>query len=154
MKYLKVVMILLFIVLLGLGSYYLYLLLGPSKSGKTGGSDSERPFLVTTGKDGDGKVVSKITDYTSADVESGKAVGIQGKFQSGDPVQEDINGVAYVYVIGVLSEDNSLAKIWLTQVEYEKIRNLVEWEKGSIAPGQPVLITITRDAISIEKSKS
>lgn len=144
-------MIALLIVAVGIGSYYLYLLLGPSSSNKTANSDMERLFQIT--KDGGGAVVSEIVDYTSADAEPGKTIKIKGEFQSGDPAQKDINGISYVYVIGVLREDNSLAKIWLTQAEYEKVKDLIAWEKGSVAPGQPVLITIARDSISIEKSE-
>lgn len=149
MKYLKILIVILVVVSVALVSYYLYLLLAPTKSNKTAGSDVERLFQPSTNKAGGTKMISEVVDFVSADVEPGKTVKIQGKFQSGDPVQNVINDVSYVYVVGVLTEDGSLAKVWLTQTEYEKIQDLLKW--GTVFGGQSVRFTISRDLVTFEK---
>ncbi len=149
MKYLKVLIVILVIVSVGLISYYLYLLLGgTSKANKIVNSDSERTIQST--KSGSGAIVSEIVDYTSAGVESGKTIKIQGRFQSADFAQKELNGIGHVFVVGLLKEDGSLGRIWLTAGEYEKLEGSLSY--GAVIPGQPVTFSISQDSVSFEKA--
>jgi hypothetical protein len=94
-------------------------------------------------------VITQVADLTSADVVSSKTVKVQGKFQSGDPIQKVIDGVNYVYVCGVLMEDGSLTKIWLTEPEYETIKDLLAF--GTVFQNQLVIFTVSEGSVGFEK---
>jgi hypothetical protein len=145
MRYLKILIVFLFLVLAGTGSYYLYLRLAPPKSATGVDLDAQRPFKQVTSDYGD-SVITQVADLTSADVVSSKTVKVQGKFQSGDPIQKVIDGVNYVYVCGVLMEDGSLTKIWLTEPEYETIKDF-----GTVFQNQLVIFTVSEGSVGFEK---
>jgi len=149
MKYLRFLIVVLVIVLVGIGAFYAYLVLNTSKSGKTLNTETARPFPIVQ-EVSNSSPVTKTQDYTSADsTASGGILKIQGHFQVVDLGEKVINGITYTYVIGILDDNRNLSRIWLTANEYEEISKVLS--AGTIFQGYPVILTLSQNAVSLEK---
>ena len=144
MKYLRALIIVLILVLLGLGIYLVYLKIKPSSSGVTN-TTSETPRPFEKANQTDDPVVSKFAEHSVAGViKSGKTIEIKGRFQSVDNSKNEIDGVIYSHVIGILEDDGKLSKTWLTTDQYEPIKYLLV---NNMRIGEPVTLTIASNGV-------
>lgn len=160
MKYLKVLIVVLILIVVGIAGYYVYLLstgqkmptdiarvvniapvTGVKPIATTGPlTETPRPF-ISTPKPDTNQDAYIVTDYRSVDLAQGDAYFSQGTFQSADAEDEIVNGVKYVFVVGILTGNGHLARIHLTQGEYEnQMKDALT--SGAIGIGAKVVVTL------------
>lgn len=146
-KYLRTLIIFLVLVLIGIGVYYAYIKISPPKSTSLiVVTETPRPVQTDTSKNKN-DVISKYSDYTTQDSKNlGKEITIQGVFQAVDRPEKVINDIKYNYVIGIETSDGALASVWLTDIEYAQINNVVS-KYGR--QGVPVTIILAGDIVNI-----
>jgi hypothetical protein len=150
MKHLKTLIIVLTVLLLGMGAFYTCVLFNSSQLAKkqnTGTSPTSQSGQKLNNK----PIVTDIKDYTRADsaISNGQTIKIQGQFQIIDPVNKVINNISYAYVLGILSDNNRLSKVWLTLDDYKQISQVIA---SGLTSGTPVLLSLTKTGISLEKT--
>ncbi len=123
-----------------------YLYLTPKRSSPAVSSDNEARPIETPALH-----TNEVTEYTTAGLKgSDGPVSVSGFYQTIEPKQNVINGIAYPYVLGILGEDESIARIWLTDSQYINLNSSLTVNK--IGVGDRVLVKITKDMVTIEKS--
>lgn len=140
MKYLRALIFILILVLIGIGVYFVYIKLKPANVKRsTTTQETPRPF-ENVNQTGATKVVSKFSDYTTSEaVKLGKSIEVKGRFQSSDSPNQELNGIVYSKVIGILEDSGSLSKVWLTTSEYEQISSIVS---TNVRIGEPVTLIL------------
>jgi hypothetical protein len=143
MKYLKIIVIVLIVVLVGLGAYYAFLKSRPPKSLPVEVKIADATPSITKAD-----LITDIRDLTvDKAISTHKNIEVSGAFQIVDPVNKVINGTTYNYVLGILGSDKSLSKVWLTTEQYNQISEVIA--SGSINRGYPVLLTISETGVSL-----
>ncbi len=145
MKYLRILIAFLILVLIGIGIYFVYVkIVSPKKTAPAAAIETSRPFqdLSVNNKN---SVVSKFVEYTSLDSKNlGKPITIEGVFQAADAQEKTIDGIAYNYVIGIEKGD-TLFSVWLTSSEYQQISDVV---KSYVRPGVPATLVLSPGKIN------
>src|SRR5688572_605065 len=118
MKTLKFLLITFFALTLVLGAIYFYF-----TQGKTSTLTSTSPEVNQERPIGTPKLrTNEETEYTYSSLKNSEdTISIRGFFQVAKPSQTFIDGATYDYVIGILGDDESIARIRLTSEEYEKL---------------------------------
>lgn len=156
MKYLRILIVVLILVVVGIAGYYVYLLSTGQKAqiipdftqgiaakplATTGPlTETPRPF-ISTPKPNTQQVAYIVTDYTSAQLAPDDYFVSKGIFQSADVEDTEIKGVKYVFVVGILKDNANLSRIHLTQEEYDnKMKDALT--NGNVGPGAKVILTL------------
>jgi hypothetical protein len=151
MKYLRVVIFFLVLVLVAVGSYYGYLLIkdpqfisrltGNKSTSESGNTTS----ILSTPKSTPIPSELKTKDITSNDLSPDQEIKIEGRFQTSDSYNQEINGIPYVRVIGILN-DGGLMRIILTKQEFSEVSEIL----AGFKTGYLITASIRRDGIEIK----
>ena len=148
MKYLKIVIAVLVLAVVGIGAYYMYMRLKPTTvvpPTDNQSSESAIPYQFLAQNQTDQSRVGEIDDYTSADLgNSTNVIYVTGKLVSIESIGRMIGEVSYNRLINITSDTGALQRVWITRAEYLAMVN-------TAADGDMVTLTLSKSGVTIEK---
>ncbi len=111
-----------------------------TKTNRFGCSDEPREIPSAPPKLTTSQVAYRVDDFFSSNLNPGETFTIQGQLQSAQPELININGIDFVFVMGVVRTDKTMVRIHFTQEEYDYVDPVL---REGVWTHQNVSISIT-----------
>lgn len=121
MSVLKWLLAFFILVFVGLSGYYIYTKISRPKPTVSAVSDEPRVIPSAPPKLNTSQVAYRVDDLFSANLTESDTVTIEGQLQSAQPEQINIDGVDFVFVMGIVRSDKTMVRIHFTQEEYDYV---------------------------------
>lgn len=121
MSALKWVLAFFILIFISLSGYYLYTKISTPKPTVSAVSDEPREIPSAPPKLTTSQVAYRVDDFFSSNLNPGETFTIQGQLQSAQPELININGIDFVFVMGVVRTDKTMVRVHFTQEEYDYV---------------------------------